>query len=107
SAGVPRSAASGKDVIGANHLVSVRNIGLGPQEQRSVIRQTIQEEPRVPGENLDMLARDLVRDDYGLFIGIDEDDPAEVAPGSAGELGSLEDRQLTDDFLLCRLGDRP
>src|SRR5688572_15846287 len=60
AAGVARGAEGGEGVVGADHLVAVGHVGLGPEEERAVVAHVLEEVARLPAQDLDVLGGNAV-----------------------------------------------
>ena len=105
SARIPRRPLGWQRVIGADHLVSKRHVGLRTEEKRSVIFQALEEESRILRQHFDVLARDPIGHRRGLLLVVHENDLAVIAPRDTRDTGRPERRELTLNFLHRRVGE--
>src|SRR6266436_5493049 len=81
TAGVTRRPLGRQRVVGADHLVAVGDVGLGPEEEGAVVLQALEILARFSRQHLDMLGGDTVGlGDHLVLVGA-EDHLAIVAPG--------------------------
>ena len=85
-------------MVGADHLVAVRDVGARAEEQRAVVGQALEEEVVVRGHHLDVLRGDLVGDQGHLLEVVGDDHLAVVAPGLARDLAGRQQLQLALDL---------
>ena len=106
SARVPRGAAGGQDVVGADALVGVGDGRLLADEERSVVAQA----PEVPVVaarlDLEVLGRVLVGERGGRLVVAHDDDLAERVPCLARHLARAQQRELALDLAEHGLAER-
>ena len=105
-AGIAGGALGGQRVVGADHLIAIGHIRARAEEERAIIRESLEEPIWLPREHLDVLAGDLIRHLQQFCIGIAEDDFAIIAPGLAGQIGRWQRFQLAADLRLDAIGQR-
>ena len=67
-------------VVGADHLITIGDIGASAQEQRAIARHVLQEPVVAVGHHLDVLGRDEIRLRQHLLIGIADNHLAVILP---------------------------
>ena len=93
-------------MVGADHLVAIRNVGFRAKEHGAVIGHAIQEPARRGGKHFHMLGGDAVGLDDGRLVAVGQNDLAEIAPRRARHLDGRQDAKLALDFGRDRLGQR-
>ena len=85
-------------MIGADDLVSVGDIRFRTEKERAVIAHVLQKIIGIARQNLHVFAGDLIGDPQHLFIGIDQNDLAIIAPGDAGQIRRRQVLELPPDL---------
>src|SRR5437764_9082343 len=84
AAGVPRRLVGGQRVVGADHLVAVRDVRAGPQEQGAVVHHVVEEEIGIARHHLYVLGGDAVRLPDHFVVVLANDHGAVIVPGLPG-----------------------
>src|ERR1700732_330611 len=80
AAGVARRSLGRQCVVGADHLVAIGDVGLGPEKEGAVVLQALEILARLSRQHLDMLGGDPVGLGGHLVVVGAEDNFAIVAP---------------------------
>ena len=95
---VARSLAGRQRMVGADHFVTVGDIGVRAEEQRAVIGHALEEEVRLARHDLHVLGGELVGYLDHFILSVAHDYLPEIAPRLTGDRGRRQDRQLALDF---------
>ena len=98
TAGIARGPAGRQGVVGADHLVAVRNVGFRPQEQGPVVAHVVQEILRVAGHDLHVFGADFVGLGQHFPVIVADDHLAVVAPRLPGNPGGGQNGKLAFDL---------